>query len=451
MRRRVAITGLGPICAIGVGVDAFWNALVEGTTGVGPIERLDASGFASKLAGEVRDFDVRQWVPKTYRKATKVMARDTELAVGAARLAADDAGLATKSSPAGAPGFPIDPARTGCQIGAGLIAAETGELSRAASTAGGPDGSWDLERWGTEDGGAGAMNNLPPLWLLKYLPNMLACHVTIVHGAEGPSNTITCAEASALLSIGEGVRVIERGDADLCFAGGAESKVNYMGLLRLTLAARAGDTGTSASGAEVSRPYAPESVGVIGEGGGIAIIEGLEHARRRGARVYAEVTGVGAAHTTGPIVPGVIDADDDAELDRGLADAITRALADAGVGADDVDAIAPSALGVPKLDRLERGALHAVFGDRLGSVPTVTVTPNVGNCSAGHGGVALAAAAIAVERQALPARINAGRPVGMDAGQVGPREARLDHVLVCTPALGGQNAAIVLSRVEREE
>src|SRR5690606_32200745 len=176
----------------------------------------------------------KDYVPKSYRKAVKVMARDIELAVAAAKCAVEDARLVTRGAlPDGSSEGTTYPAsRMGCQIGAGLIAAETDELTAALATAAttAADGrpTLDLKAWGDAEGGQGAMNNLQPLWLLKYLPNMLACHVTIIHGAEGPSNTITCAEASGLLSIGESVRVIQRGDADLCFSGGAEAPINHM-------------------------------------------------------------------------------------------------------------------------------------------------------------------------------------------------------------------------------
>jgi 3-oxoacyl-[acyl-carrier-protein] synthase II len=450
MRRRVVITGLGPVSPIGTGVEAFWSALESGATGLSRIERFDPSGFPCRLAGEVRGVDVREFVPKPYRKATKVMARDIELAVVSARLAAEDAGLKTRGSDEGAEGFAIRPERTGCQIGAGLIAAETDELSRAAATAKGADGRFSTAMWGTEGGGAGGMNNLPPLWLLKYLPNMLACHVTIIHGAEGPSNTITCAEASALLSIGEGCRVIERGDADLCFSGGAESKVNLMGHLRLTVAKRLAETGAESDGSRLVKPYDPASAGgVSGEAGGILMIEEAGHARGRGARVYCEVSGFGAAQSPVPIFPGLFDAPRAPGAgDPGMEHAVRGAIKDAGCPAEEIDAIVPLAIGVPELDAAEAGALRAVFGARLAEIPLITLTPAVGNGMAGFGGLAVAAGALALDRQRLPARVHAGRPEGVDAGAAPARDAALRRVLVCVGGLGGQNAAVVLSRAD---
>lgn len=450
-RRNVVITGLGVVSALGIGAEELWNGLVEGISGLGPLEHMDANGFACRVGGEVRSLTVREYLPKWYRKATKVMARDIELAVVAAELAAKDAGLVTRADE-GEPTMPAN--RLGCQIGAGLIAAETAELSRAMAASVDDDGVFDLGRWGTVDGvdgrvAGGGMNHLPPLWLLKYLPNMLACHVTIVHGAEGPSNTITCAEASALLSLGESMRVIARGDADACLSGGAESKLNFMGLQRLDLAGRLAHSDEAEDGSKVTRPYCADSQGgVPGEAGAVLILEDEGTAKARKATAYAKVAGFGSAQSAcGPIGTGVWEADAaETHTDQALVDAIEAALRDAGLNAGDIDAVVPLGLGVPDLDRREAGALKSVFGERIGSVPLVTLSPNVGNCSAGQGGIMVAVAAMAICRQALPARLNHGSvPADLCAGAARAGERSLKHVLVCASGLGGQSAALVLS------
>ncbi|GJM18632.1 MAG: 3-oxoacyl-[acyl-carrier-protein] synthase 2 [Phycisphaeraceae bacterium] len=431
----MCITGLGPVSCIGSGVDAFWASLLEGRSGLGPVEVFDPAGFASRLAGAVTDVSVRDSVPKSYRKATKVMARDTELAVVAAKLAADDAGLVTRGSDDGDEGFAITPERTGCQIGAGLIAAEADELTRALVTSLDDEGVWDVNKWGTAEGGESGMNNLPPLWMLKYLPNMLACHVTIIHGTEGPSNTILAAESSGLLCLGEGARVIERNDADVSFVGGAESKLNLMGLMRLELLGRLAHTHDATDGAQVVKPYDPDAGGtVLAEGGGIVILEELGHAKARGARVYAEVAGFGASQS-------------DRKAETGLELAIASALRDAGVGPGDIDAIFPTGIGLAGPDAHEAGAFRAVFGDRLAEIPIVSLAPVLGDSMAGQGGLQAAAAALAVHHQTLPARVHTGTPGGgLDAGASDARDASLGCVLVCTTAMGGQNAAAVLKR-----
>lgn len=439
MDRRVVITGLGVVSGFGVGMDALWQALCEGRSCVGPISRFDAAGFATRLAAQVpAAVSAKDFVPKSYRKATKVMARDSELAVAAAKTAVEDARLVTRGSEGEGAAPTYAPARLGCQIGAGLIAAETEEMSAAMATAVGDDGRFSLRKWGGE-GGQG-MEALTPLWLLKYLPNMLACHVTIIHGAEGPSNTITCAEASALLSIGESMRVIQRGAADACFSGGCESRLNVMGLLRWSLAGLLAPTGDEADGSRIVRPFDPAATGgLLGEGGGILMLEEDGLARARGARVLARLAGFGG---------GQSDPDyRDGGRDEGYRFAIENALEDAGVRAEQIDAIVPMASAAPRLDAAEAGALRAVFGDRLARIPMVTLTPNIGNCTAGMGGLQAAAAARCLFEQKLPARLHAGSPAaGLDAGPCAARSANLNCILVCTGSLGGQNAAAVLVR-----
>jgi 3-oxoacyl-[acyl-carrier-protein] synthase II len=436
-RRRVAITGLGVLTPFGYGVDAFWEGLLEGRCAIGPIRSFDAGGLRCQIAGEVPAdaFSVRKHVPKSYRKATKVMARDSELAVGAAEAAVRDAGIITRGTAEDGEAPTYAPSRLGCQIGAGLLAPDVDELARALVSAKGDDGSFSFERFG-ETG----MFNLPPLWLLKYLPNMLACHVTIIHDARGPSNTITCYEASGLLSIGASRAAVERGDADACFAGGAESKINLVGLMRSDFGGYVGEMDASTPGAEAVRPYDPDAPGgVLGEAGGIVTLEELESAESRGARVYAEVVGFGGGHST---LRGDLGA-----RSMGLQRAIGQALRDASISPDEIDAIVPSAVGSWAKDEVELAALRGVFGDRLAEVPLITLTPMLGHSLAGMGGVAVSAASLALRHQTLPARLHAGSPASGARAEPAPSgDARLAHALVCTGALGGQNAAVVLRR-----
>ena len=432
--RRVVITGIGPIAPPGLGIDAIWSALLEGRSGVGSCSIFDISGFRCPFVAQLPAdrFDVKQVVPKSYRKATKVMSRDIELAVGAAHEAVRAAGLITKAhEPAdGKVTIPAD--RMGCHIGAGLIAAEENELTAALATARGADGRFDFGAWGGE-----GMKNLTPLWMLKYLPNMLACHVTIIHDCQGPSNTITCAEASSLLSIGESMRVIGRGDADACISGGAESKTNLMGMMRQHYAKRLAATAPGEDPAGVVRPFAPDAKGCVpGEAGGLLVIEALETARARGAEPLAELAGFGASQSFCPDTLGV----DPEPEGQGISDAIEAALADAGIGADAVDAIIPFGTGVPALDAAERAAILRVMGARAAKVPLVTLAPAIGNAGAGNGAIAAAVAARCIAEQRLPARINASGAHGLDADACPARAATVDVVVVFTPSLGGQNA-----------
>ncbi|HLP83680.1 MAG TPA: beta-ketoacyl synthase N-terminal-like domain-containing protein, partial [Phycisphaerales bacterium] len=404
MARRVVITGIGTVSALGVGTAALWEALRAGATGVGVPTRLSLAGFPCQLGAEIKgEFSAKDFVPKAYRKAVKVMARDTEIAVAAAKEAFDDAKIFTRAAEGQPTTFP--PPRLGCQIGAGLIAAETHELTSALATSVNERGEFDYARWGTiaqhEGQTVGGMNNLQPLWMLKYLPNMLACHVTIIHGNEGPSNTITCGEASGLLSIGEAARVIERDAADVSIAGSAESKLSLMGTLRMTLANRYGNLPSNADPATAVRPYDTTSPGgVPGEGGGLLILEEHSSASKRGVPIYAQVAGFGAAHNARRDVPP-------GERNMGLVFAVNAALRDAGCSADDIDVIVPQAAGAPSTDEQEYLALKSIFGERLGSVPCIALAPTLGDCAAGNGGLQAAVAALIIKHQTLPARLGA--------------------------------------------
>jgi len=440
MDRSVVITGLGAVTPFGVGIEPLWEGLLAGESRLERITKFDPSGFPCRLAAEVRDFSPRDFVPKNYRKAVKLMARDIQLAVAAAHSAIHNAGLFTKGCPGpDDAGVTYPPRRVGCHIGAGLIAAEVDELTSALATAVDEAGEFSLNQWGDTDAGADGLGNLQPLWLLKYLPNMLACHVTIIHDAQGPSNTITCAEASGLLSVGESLRVIQRDDADLCFSGGAENKISLMGLLRMDLAGRLAHTEDQTAGAQVVRPYDPNAAGsLLGEGGGILMLELESTATVRGATKYARLTGFGAGHA--PLT------DDPAKRSLGLRCAIESAIRDANLTPADIDAIVPHASGEVAMDAEESHALAAVFGGRLSDIPLVTLTPNIGDLMAGSGSISLCVAAMCLHHRTLPARLHAGTPApGLNAGAAQTRDAALNHILVCTNALGGQNAAAVVS------
>ena len=430
--RRVAITGLGVVTPAGIGIDALWEALLEGRRAVGPIRAFDASGFPCRIGGELEGFSARKFVPKNYRKSVKVMARDIEIAVAAADLAFRDAGLATSGVEEG---DPIKPGRSGCNIGAGLICADLDELGQAISTSV-VDGRFDLKTRG-----AGGMDNLTPLWLLKYLPNMLACHVTIIHGIEGPSNNITCGGASSHLAALESARWIARGEADLAVAGGAESKLNPMGLLRQGFLGRL-CTRNNEDGAAACRPFDAGHAGtVIGEGGGLVILEEVERARARGARVYAELAG--AASACDP---------DGIEVTRptvgSIALAARKAMDDAGIGPEDVGLIVTHGSGAPGEDSLEAAAWREALGDAVDRVPAAAITGAMGDLFAGAGGVELAVAAKAVRTGTIPPTINFVTPAeGCGLAFSGaPRDAAVEYALTGAFATGGQSGVCVLKR-----
>jgi len=432
---KVVISGVGVISALGVGIDPLWEAMIEGRTGLHRIERFDPSGFASRVAGELAEdaFKVRKVVPKSHRKATKVMCRDTELAVGAAACAVENAGISTAGTGDEPP--TIDPDRIGCHIGAGLISAEVNELGAALVTSKKNDGTFDLAHWGSE-----GMQNLSPLWLLKYLPNMLACHVTIVHDCRGPSNTITCCEASSGLSVAESRRVIQRGDADACLSGGAEDRVNPLSLYRQHCTGRLSENDGSGNMTVAVRPFAEDANGtVIGEGGGILLIESESACTNRGGNPWCTIDGIGCKQA---FAEPPLDADA-----HSIETAIAKAMQEANCSPSDIDLIIPLGSGIPKIDTIERDALVAVFGSSLQDIPTVTTIPYTGNCMAGNGAICIAVGAKAIKEQTIPARLGGSHTPGIAASRSDVQEATINKVLIVTPSEGGQCVAMILGRI----
>ncbi|MCH8805179.1 MAG: beta-ketoacyl-[acyl-carrier-protein] synthase family protein [Planctomycetes bacterium] len=442
--RRVVITGLGPVSPIGCGASEFWTALLEGRNGIRTIQAFDPARFGSRIGGEIAGIKARDFVPKSYRKAGKIMARDIVLAVAAAHYAVTDAGLHTRCiiERGEAEGEPnLDVTRFGANIGAAAICADLSELSEALASAT-EDGRFSLRRWGRE-----GMGNLTPLWLLKFLPNMLACHVTIVHDAQGPSNTITCGEASSHLAIGEAYRSIQRGTADVCICGGAESKANPMALIRQELAQRLSVRNDAPQSA--CRPFGAGRDGtVISEGGGLVVLEALEHATARGVRIYAELVGFGASNDA--YAPSQFD-----PQGRGIALAMNKALADAGTNADAIDLVAPFGCGIPARDLAEAKAIRAVLADRAAEVPVLAIKGGLGNNGAGSGAIDFIAAVLAMHNATLPPTVN-GESVDPDCGVTlstgDPIDARIDVALSSAYALtGGQNAALVIRRYRGQD
>lgn len=439
--RRVVVTGLGVATPIGIGIEPFWDALLARTCGIKPIEAFDASGLACRVGGELPEFKLPDYIPKTYRKNAKVMARDIAIAVVCAKKGVDDAGLITKCTIGrGESEGPVnvDSTRFGANIGAGLICADLKELAEALRIAADDNGAFSLKKWGAE-----GMQNLTPLWLLKFLPNMLACHVTIVHDAQAPSNTITCGEASSHMAVGEAFRTVARGDADVCICGGAESKVNPMAVARPQLWGRMSERGVDHP-ETASRPFAADRGGTIpAEGGGLIILESLDHAKARRARIYAEVAGLGSsANTASWSEPDPSGAP--------IARAIRQAMRGAEIDAAEVGLVCPMGTGSPAYDASEIAAYNEVFADRIADIPALTTRGAVGNCGAGAGSIDFAAATMAIHTRTVPASINtapadaASRFRFVDGD---PIDAPIEHAVLTGYALsGGQTAALVIRR-----
>jgi 3-oxoacyl-[acyl-carrier-protein] synthase II len=285
------------------------------------------------------------------------------------------------------------------------------------------------------------MAQLTPLWLLKYLPNMLACHVTIIHQLKGPSNTITCADASSHLAIGEAYRTIQRGNADLAICGGAESKTNHMGLLRQTLTKRLNESNNDTPEKAV-RPFDAEAAGtVLGEGGGLLILEEYECAKKRGAKIYAELVGFAASQDAYRIT-------DPDPSGHSYSTAITNAIKDAGQSSDDVDLIIPNGLGIPSHDRAELAGLKKAFGQRLQNIAMSPIKSQIGSLAAGSG-VEAAAAVLSVHHGKIAPAINTRKPVDGVKLNVSPeaRDAKVNLAVSSVYSLGGQNAALVFRKL----
>lgn len=430
--RRVVVTGIGIVSPLGVGTSASWQNLIAGQCAIKRIAAFDPSAFSCQLAGEVPDYKIGDFVPKSYRKATKVMARDIELAVVAADNAFKSSGIQSKAYTE-SPSF--NPDRFGCNIGAGLISAELNELTAAFHSAREGD-ALDLKKWGSH-----GMQQLTPLWLLKYLPNMLACHVTIVHGLKGPSNTITCADASGHLAIGEAFRTIQRGDSDFAICGGAQSRINPMALMRQTLLGRLNAVSNDQP-ENALRPFDPSASGsVVGEGGGLLILEEYESAKARGVKIFAELAGFGASQDAYSI-------SDPDPSGSAYGSAIAKALVDAGVKPADVSCLIPCGTGLPKHDAAELAGLQKAFGSALADIPMALPKSQMGNLEAGSASEC-AFAALAIANDIIPPAIGTTSVIGGQKLNLSAtaRQQQVDVVVSSVWSVGGQNAALVFKKV----
>jgi len=431
---RVAITGFGQITPLGLTAGDTWSSLCAGRVGIDTITAFNPVGFSCKLAGQVPDYKIRDYVPKTHRKATKLMSRDIELAVIAANEAFIHAGLVTKGIDP--ENINVDPERVAINLGAGLISCDLVELAPAvaASTT---EGKFDIHKWGRD-----GLNMVTPLWLLKYLPNMLACHVGIIHDIQGPSNTITCAEAAGHLAIIEAVQVIARGDSDIALAGGAEAKVNPIVMIRQCLLKRA-TIENNDDPASACRPFDADAKGsVFGEAAGVVILEELQHAEKRNAKIYAEVVGLGQSNSINPAYEHI-------EPDgKGIRIAIENAMAEAQIRPDDLDLIIPHGTGIPADDLAESNAIRAALGNAVKKVLVWPTKSMLSNTGAASGAVDVVAALCAMRDGKIPAAKNCDRKAaGCNLNIVNQAQERnIRFALCCSYTYGGQTAAVVLKK-----
>jgi 3-oxoacyl-[acyl-carrier-protein] synthase II len=377
--RDIVITGAGVVSPIGIGVDAFWNSLAAGRSGIRPVDLFDASSLRVRFGGQIPDFDPKQFVRP--RKSLKVMSREIQLGFAAADLAMTDAGITEGS---------LDPERFGVVFGSDMIYADLEDLEQTYRRSA-RDGSFDFRLWSEA-----IQEELHPLWLLKHLPNMAASHIAIAHDARGPNNSIVLGDVSSLLAIAEAASMIGRGWADVMLAGGTGCRLHPTALVArgdALLSHRADDF----EGA--CRPFDRDRDGLVnGEGAGAIMLEAREHAERRGATIRGELVAVAARCEPGAHRKGLTG--------QALRLAIRAACQTAGLAPATVGHVNAHGVGTVPMDRAEAQAIAAELGD----VPVTAAKSSFGHLGAGGGTVELVASLLGLERGLVPATLNYRSP-----------------------------------------
>ena len=433
---RVVITGLGAVTPLGLNVSQMWDGLSTGRCGIDTITAFDPVGFTCKLAGQAPEFKIQKYVLKSHRKQIKLMSRDIKLSIVAAKEALESSGLITKGIDP--ENINVDPERFGINLGAGMISCDLIELAPAVA-ASITDGNFDIQKWG-KDG----IEQVTPLWLLKYLPNMLACHLSIFHDIRGPSNTITCAEASAHIAITEAAQVIERRGCDIALAGAADAKVNPVIIIRQCLLKRTNDNSND-DPATACRPFDADAKGsIFGEAGGIITLESLDNASNRNANILAEFAGAGHSNSINPKFESI---EPDGE---GIRTAIETALADAKIKAEDLDLIIPHGTGIGDDDLAEAKAIEAVLGPATTNVPVWPTKSMLSNTGAASGAIDVIAGVCAIKHGKIPPARNYenNKPTCNLNIPTKTIEKDIRNVLCTSYTFGGQTAAVVLKKFD---
>lgn len=380
---RVVVTGVGVVSPVGIGNDAFWESLLAGRSGIGFLKAFPHWDLPFKLAAEVVDFDPLKYL--RHKKMLKVMSRDIQLGVSSASLAMDDAELLAGQ---------VDPDRLGVVFGASRIITTPEELADAAAYCTG-EKSFDYDLWGED-----SMGQIYPLWLLKQLPNMTACHVAIDHDARGPNNTITSREASALLALSEAVHTIQRGAVDCMIVGACGSEIHPVDIARLSLF---DDLSRRDDPSSACRPFDMNRDGcIVGEGSATFILEEYEFARRRGAEIYAEVVSVAAGCDGSGYANG--------SSGTGLVRAIQAALRKARIDPREIGHINAHGKSTKRDDLVESRAYHRALGATAETIPVTGLKSYFGNFDAGSGAVELAGSLLALRYGTVPCTLNYETP-----------------------------------------
>lgn len=411
--RRVVVTGVGVVSPIGNDKETFWEGLVNGRNGIGLISRFDPSGYSSKIAAEVRDFDPLRYIE---RKEAKKMDRFTQYAVDAAMQAWEDADLSSCDD--------LDKERLGVSVGSGIGGIGTFEEQMKILMEKGP-------------------RRISPFMVPMLIANMAAGYISIYLQARGPLNTMVTACATSTHSIGDSFRIIQRGDADCMVAGGAEAAITplaYGGFC----SARALSTRND-SPEEASRPFDERRDGfVMGEGAGVVIMEELDGALKRGAKIYGEIVGYGmsgdAYHITAPDPEG-----------RGAFLCMKRALDDAGLDPGQIDYINAHGTSTPHNDRIESISIKKLFGGHAYRLAVSSNKSMFGHLLGAAGAVELISTLMTLKRHAIPPTINYEYPdpeCDLDYVPGEMREATVDCALSNSFGFGGTNSCLALRRFE---
>jgi 3-oxoacyl-[acyl-carrier-protein] synthase II len=412
LNRRVVVTGIGLVSALGIGTKETWAGLLAGQSGVTRITRFDVSGYATQIAAEVKGFDPLAFIEK---KEIKKMDLFIQYAIAAAQFAMDDSGL--QITAANAPNI-------GVYIGSGIGGFITIEREHEALLNGGP-------------------RKVSPFFIPSAIINLASGQVSIRFGAKGP-NSATCTACSASAhAIGDAYEIIKRCDADAMIAGGSEAAICAMsiggfGQLR-ALSTRNDEP------ARASRPFDKDRDGfIIGEGAGVVILEELEHARRRGATIYAEIVGYGmssdAYHMTAPSEDG-----------DGARRVMAMAVRKAGIAPSDVDYINAHGTSTPYNDRLETLAIRNCFGEHAETLAISSTKSMTGHLLGGAGGLEAGITALAVHHQVAPPTINLDDPdpeCDLDYVPHQSRQMPIRYALSNSFGFGGTNAALLFKRFE---
>ena len=378
--RRVVITGLGVVTPLGLDRHALWEAIQAGRCSIGTIRNFDTSNLPVRIASQIEKFDAREFLEKKERKRLNSMVRTMQLALAASAQAANEAQLRQ---------VPPDAARFGTVFGSAVIPAPEDLGPAAWATTGGKPGPVDLIAWGER-----GIPNVPPMWLLSCIPNVTTGHVSILHGGQGPNNTITLSDAAGLFAIGEGFRVIGRDRADVMMTGAADTEVLPLHFARHCVFAPLSRHNDDP--AHACRPFDRRRDGsVAGEGAVALVLEEEQHAHRRGVKPLAEVLGFGASF-------------DRARDGGGLARAIRTALAQAEMQPGDIDHVNAHGLSTQESDRLEARAIREVFGEIR--VPVFAAKSYFGNLGAGSSLAELTTSFLAVKHGTLPATLHHEEP-----------------------------------------